>query len=140
MAQGTILIVEDEPDAGKAMSEMLQSDGFSVELAETAREALHKAHGISPDLMLIDIGLPDGNGLFLAHMLSKIHKAPVIIVTGKPSFTFDEPMGANPQIKSVVIKPCSHRILLGAVREALASQPSQGDETDEPPRNNPPDR
>ena len=115
----SILVVEDEPDSGKAIQDMLSIAGYSVEVAETAKDAVSKAHDQPPDLMLVDIGLPDGNGLFLAHMLSAVHEVPVVIMTGRPSFTLDEPLGGNPRVKAVLFKPCSSRTLLNAVQDAV---------------------
>jgi DNA-binding response OmpR family regulator len=115
----SILVVEDEPDAGQAIHDMLSFAGFTVSVAETAKEAVTKAHDQPPDLMLIDIGLPDGNGLFLAHMLSQVHEVPVVIMTGRPSFSLEEPLGANPRVKAVLFKPCSSRTLLSTVQDAV---------------------
>lgn len=114
----SILIVEDEPDAVKALHDMLEAAGYQVHVAETAREAICKAHESPPDLMLVDIGLPDGNGVFLAHMMSAVHAVPIVIMTGRPSFTLDEPL--NDKVRAVLFKPCSSRTLLHAVEEAVS--------------------
>jgi DNA-binding response OmpR family regulator len=118
-----ILIVEDEPDASTALSEILRLAGYSVQTAETAKDAIGKAHDQQPDLLLIDIGLPDGSGLFLARMLGEVHATPMVIMTGRPAFSLEgDGLGANPRVKSVVFKPCSTRTLLRAVQEALNGQ------------------
>jgi DNA-binding response OmpR family regulator len=114
-----ILVVDDEPDAAEALKEMLLGAGYQVETVETAKDAISKSHASRPDLLLIDIGLPDGNGMFLANMLGSLHQVPIVIVTGLPSFRVDEPDGSKNCINSVVFKPCSSRTLLRAVEEAL---------------------
>ena len=67
--QQTILLVEDDPDQGEALSLQLKSQGFEVELAATATEAIDLAAKNSPSLALVDIGLPDMSGWDLCRQL-----------------------------------------------------------------------
>lgn len=114
-----VLVVEDDPDAARTYAEMLSSGGFLVESAGNGKEAVVKANEFEPDLVLIDIGLPDGNGLLLARTLGMLHEVPVVMVTGMPSFELQEPMSANPYIQSILFKPCSSRTLIASIEEAL---------------------
>lgn len=123
-----ILIVDDEPDTSHLLADILTNAGYRVQLAGDGKDAVCKAHEFHPDLMLIDIGLPDGNGLLLARTLGILHEAPVIAVTGLPSFELEEPLSANPYVKCVLFKPCSQRTLLAAVEEALGPQPAPAHE------------
>jgi len=116
-----ILIVDDEPDTSSALSAALTSAGYGVQTAADGKDAVCKANEFRPHLMLIDIGLPDGNGLRLARTLGMLHEAPVVIMTGRPSFDLEEPMSDNPYIKCVLFKPCSSRTLLKAVEESMGS-------------------
>lgn len=120
MSGRRILLVEDDTDVSLVLCDMLSADGYVTERVETAQQALQKAGKSRPDLVLVDIGLPDQNGLYLARKLSDRFAVPIVVITAQPSFVMDEPLGANPCIKSVVFKPCSRRTLLAAVQEALA--------------------
>ncbi len=67
-----ILIVEDEPDLGNTLQEYLQSKGHQCKLASTMVQASHVFTDFAPQVVLMDIGLPDGNGFELAkHMRDK---------------------------------------------------------------------
>jgi DNA-binding response OmpR family regulator len=119
-----VLIVEDEPDEARTYLEMLRAAGYEAQSAGNGREAVWVANEFHPDVMLVDIGLPDGNGLILARTLGMLHEAPVVIMTGLPSFGLDEPLSANPYVKCVLFKPCSSRTLLNAVEEAASCHPT----------------
>jgi DNA-binding response OmpR family regulator len=119
-----ILIVDDEPDICATLFDVLTSAGYRVQTASDGREAVCKANEFRPHLTILDIGLPDGNGLLLSRTLGILHETPVIILTGLPSFDLEEPLSANPYVKSILFKPCSPRTLLSAVEEVLGPQPS----------------
>ena len=59
----TILIVEDEESITTPLAEALERDGFKAEIAHTVADALGCGRTLRPDLVLLDIGLPDGSGL-----------------------------------------------------------------------------
>lgn len=119
MENKKILIVEDDPDASSAMRDILELSGFSLETAPNAFEAVRKVRENKPDLLLIDISLPDGDGVLLARTLGLAQGVPVIIMTGLSTFPLEEPLSANPFVKFILFKPCSPRTLIAAVREAL---------------------
>ncbi len=64
-----ILIVEDEPNLGNTLHEYLMAKGHACELARSAKEAQNLFQSFIPQIVLMDIGLPDGNGLKLAKQL-----------------------------------------------------------------------
>lgn len=119
-----ILIVEDDESAAAAFEEALSRTGYAIDRAETAVEAVCKVRELRPDLLLIDISLPDGSGTLLARTLGLAHGVPVIIMTALPAFSLEESLSVNPYVKCVIFKPCSIRVLLHAVEEAL-SEPIQ---------------
>ncbi|MGA8839144.1 MAG: response regulator, partial [Candidatus Aquilonibacter sp.] len=59
----TILIVEDEPQIGEVLAEYLRAEGFAAQVCTTVAEAGAALAGARPDLMLLDVTLPDGSGL-----------------------------------------------------------------------------
>ncbi len=79
-----VLVVEDHPDTGESCALLLQLLGHEARLAATCADALRAAEGFAPDLVLVDIGLPDGDGYDLADRLrAALPRRPrVVAVTG----------------------------------------------------------
>jgi DNA-binding NarL/FixJ family response regulator len=68
--QTTVLIVDDDPGFGRAAAEMLAARGYRVVgQATTADEAMRECGRLRPDAVLLDVRLPDGNGVMLAETL-----------------------------------------------------------------------
>jgi len=81
-----ILIIEDEPSLLETMQTFLEKERYVVETAGTFREAQEKIAGYTYDCILLDIMLPDGNGLSLLRELQRLHKQEnVIIISAKDS-------------------------------------------------------
>lgn len=80
-----ILIVDDEPDFIQLVQYRLQTAGYEVEFAARGMEALNKARMVSPDLIVLDLLLPDLDGLTICEILRRqpsTRNTPVIMVTG----------------------------------------------------------
>lgn len=80
-----ILVVEDDADTLTALSALLGGDGYRILEARTGRDALGAARQHSPDLILLDLGLPEMNGLDVADQLRKDPLAaaiPIVALTG----------------------------------------------------------
>jgi PAS domain S-box-containing protein len=78
-----ILIVDDNVDAANSLAEMLQIDGHATEVAYTGKDALALSLAQHPDIVLLDIGLPDMNGYEVAaHMRPKLGSVQLIALTG----------------------------------------------------------
>src|SRR5438270_11814475 len=81
---GFILLVEDDAALAELISSQLQSERFDVAVAGTVASALQSLKGISFDLVLLDVHLPDGNGLQVLQSLSIDPDAPnVVVMTGE---------------------------------------------------------
>jgi two-component system, OmpR family, KDP operon response regulator KdpE len=78
-----LLVVEDEIPMRRFLRVSLVSHGFRVLEAATAREALALASGHNPDLVILDLGLPDGDGLELTRNLREWSAAPIIVVSAR---------------------------------------------------------
>ncbi len=79
------LIVEDDPNSLSGLSAILAADGFSVDTATTLAEARSALTRFIPDVVLVDLNLPDGSGLDLLHNLPAHPPGgalPVIVMTG----------------------------------------------------------
>jgi DNA-binding NtrC family response regulator len=79
-----VLLVDDEPDFVAAAKEMLQLHGHTVESAERLESARRLLCGTAPDVLLLDLMLPDGNGLELLEELRESPVKRVVFITGHP--------------------------------------------------------
>ena len=120
-----ILIVDDERDIVKALRIRLQSHGYEVVTAFDGAQGVFIAHKEVPDLVLLDIRMPAGDGFSVAQQLRKstdtLH-IPIIFLTGSPEKNSEqraEHLGARFYIK----KPYDPEELLDAVRRALETEP-----------------
>jgi len=79
----TILIIDDEPDICQSMSDIFSDEGYNVMTAGDGNEALEKLEKETPDLIFLDIWLPDSDGLKLLPGLKQEHpQVPVIMISG----------------------------------------------------------
>ena len=121
-----ILIVDDERDIVKALMIRLQTNGYEVVTAFDGAQGVFMAHKEKPDLIILDIRMPAGDGFSVAERLkSSMHTftIPVIFLTGSPEKNAEEKamaLGARFYIK----KPYDHEELLDAVKRAIKSDPS----------------
>ena len=87
MKKGTILAIDDDHNLQLVMSQYLESEGYKVTTANKVTEALEKIEGVHTDVILLDLGLPDGEGLSLIAQLKSKSEAAIIIVSGKTDTT-----------------------------------------------------
>ena len=113
-----ILLVEDEPAITEPLAEALEREGFSARVAGTAAEALRMAGAERPDLVLLDIGLPDGSGLDVCRALRDQADVPVIMLTARGSEA-DRVAGLEMGADDYVVKPFSAREVTARVRAVL---------------------
>ncbi|MBM3679680.1 MAG: response regulator, partial [Actinobacteria bacterium] len=81
-----VLVVEDDPAAGRIVERALQGAGADVVVARTCREALAVAHDVAPELVLLDLGLPDGDGRDVLRALRAVpalEQVTIVIVSGQ---------------------------------------------------------
>jgi DNA-binding response OmpR family regulator len=79
-----ILVVEDEPAVGMALTYALADEGYTVQLAKTGHEALQLAAAEAPDLFLLDLRLPDSDGVEVCRELRKRgSRQPILMLTAR---------------------------------------------------------
>ncbi|HVR62587.1 MAG TPA: response regulator [Polyangia bacterium] len=78
-----ILIVEDDAHLSRALSLSLEAEGYRVVTAETSQRALEEVKTRSPEVILLDLGLPDGDGLALIPLLRANTNSPILVVTAR---------------------------------------------------------
>ena len=79
----TILIVEDEPQMQRFLRASLSGNGYQVREAETAKDGLAQAASHNPDLVLLDLGLPDQDGLQVTQQLRAWAQMPIIVISAR---------------------------------------------------------
>ncbi len=100
-----ILIIEDEPELRKSMKQYLHQEGYVIESASDYSKALEKIEVYDYDCILVDITLPQGNGLDLIKQLKQNHsKAGIIIISAKNS-SDDKIMGLDLGADDYLAKP-----------------------------------
>ena len=120
-----ILVVDDEKAIQRFLKNSLSSAGFSVHIAENGKEALNAALAVRPDLVVLDLGLPDMDGIEVLRRLREWSQAPVIILSVRDRE--DEKVTAlDSGADDYVTKPFGTGELLARIRVALRKtlQPS----------------
>ena len=122
-----ILIIEDEPSLREIMGRVLRQEGYVVESAATYLEADSKVAGYSYDCILLDIMLPDGNGLkLLEHIRAMGKRENVIIVSARDSLE-DKVYGLEIGADDYLPKPFHTAELVARVRSVLRRGRSAGE-------------
>jgi DNA-binding response OmpR family regulator len=114
----TILVVEDEESITIPLAEALERDGFNAEVVHTVEDALGRGRTLRPDLVLLDIGLPDGSGLDVRRELRSSSNVPIIILSARGEEA-DRVVGLELGADDYVTKPFSPRELTARVRTVL---------------------
>jgi two-component system response regulator RegX3 len=114
----TILLVEDERAITEPLAEALEREGFVSTIAGTAAEAIEKANGSMPDLVLLDIELPDGSGLDVCRELRRRTEVPIIMLTARGAES-DRVAGLELGADDYIVKPFSAREVMARVRAVL---------------------
>jgi two-component system alkaline phosphatase synthesis response regulator PhoP len=104
MLMKKILIIEDDKDIGFMLSYYLTKEGFNVELANTAKEGMKKLDEVAPNLLILDLMLPDGDGFDICQEVSKKYKIPIIMLTAKSSIA-DKIQGLSLGADDYITKP-----------------------------------
>lgn len=118
MNKAEILVIDDEPPIRKLLQINLESNGYKVVQATTGKEGLILAASHPPDLILLDIGLPDKNGHIVLNELREWYNKPVIILSVQNSET-DIVTALDNGATDYLTKPFRTGELLARIRAAI---------------------
>jgi DNA-binding response OmpR family regulator len=118
MTPRRILIVDDEPELRSMLRQYLTREGFDVAEAISGNEALDKVRRSDPDLVLLDVGLPDIDGFEVLRMLRSDSDIPVIMLTARDE-EIDRVVGLSVGADDYVVKPFSPRELVARIQAVL---------------------
>ena len=118
MTKDKVLIIEDEPSICRLIKTVLKTKNYQIIDARTMKEGMSQFMSHSPDIVILDLGLPDGDGLALIKCIRKEYSTPIIVLTARAEEAdmiqaLDS--GANDYIK----KPFSTAELQARVRVAI---------------------
>lgn len=113
-----ILIVEDEPGLAESVRYALETEGFEVSVADTGIKGLELAQRAAPDLVLLDLMLPEMSGLDVCRLIRSSSDVPIIMLTAKDSEA-DKVSGLELGADDYMTKPFSMRELIARVRAHL---------------------
>jgi len=113
-----ILIIEDEADIARLIAQALDGYGFVSEHAPNGRRGLEQARRHSPDLAIVDLGLPDMDGMEVIRQLQQQTPCAVLILTGRND-VMDRVLGLELGADDYLVKPFEPRELVARVRSIL---------------------
>jgi DNA-binding response OmpR family regulator len=124
LPEKTVLIVEDEADAAELFAEMMRVSGFRVLKTASSTPALSLIATEKPDLIILDIMMPDVSGLDILREMredAKLANIPVVVVSAK-SMPTDIKIGMEAGASTYLTKPVGFLELKEAVERALGNQ------------------
>jgi two-component system response regulator RegX3 len=114
----TILVVEDEPTLRETLAEALEADGFRAVQAADGRAALVAFRAETPDLVLLDLMLPELSGLEVTRQIRAESSVPIVMLTARDA-ELDKVVGLEMGADDYVTKPFSLRELSARIRAVL---------------------
>ncbi len=118
MAKASVLVVDDEVKIRDVVRTYLEHDGYAVFEARNGEEALEAAQRLGPDLVVLDLMLPDLTGEEVARSLREVSEVPIIMLTAKASED-DRVAGLRLGADDYLAKPFSPRELVARVEAVL---------------------
>lgn len=117
-SRALVLVVEDEPQMRRFIRASLDSNGCRVIETGLAAEAVALATGHNPDAVLLDLGLPDGDGIELARRLRALSRAPIIVISARGR-EMDKVAALDAGADDYLTKPFGVKELLARMRACL---------------------
>ena len=129
MASGRILLIEDEPAIADNIVYALKHEGFVTAWTALGQEGVELSKESSPDLIILDVGLPDGSGFEFCKSIRSFSDVPIIFLTARAA-EIDRVVGLEIGADDYVIKPFSPRELVARVKAILKRMRKSPDASD----------
>ena len=120
-----ILVIEDEPDFSKAIRILLEANGFDVVSAFSGKEGLAMAKNVSPDLIILDVMLPEIDGYKICRLLKfdeRYKKIPIVMLTARAQEE-DKILGKQTGADAYLVKSEKPEVLIAKIQTMLQSPP-----------------
>ena len=118
MKKATVLTIEDDQNLQIVIQSFLEDQGYEVLTGRNGHDLLEKIQSVHVDVILLDLGLPDGDGLNLLSRIRPFTNAPVIVVSGKDGST-DKIIGLELGADDYLAKPFEMRELYARIKAVL---------------------
>lgn len=127
MEKSLILVIEDRPEIRALIVTTLENNGYSVIEASSGHETLSQLRVRKPDMILLDLALPDTDGLNLISSIRKLTAAPIMVVSGKGNI-IDKVVGLEMGADDYISKPFDLNELKARVRASVRRYKAAQDE------------
>jgi two-component system response regulator RegX3 len=125
-----VLIVEDEISFSDALAYLLKKESYEVEVAVNGKDAIDLFNSFSPDLILLDLMIPEVSGTEVCRVIRSTSQVPIIMLTAKDS-EIDKVVGLELGADDYVTKPYSSRELLARIKAVMRRNSNEGASFDE---------
>ena len=120
-----VLIVEDEVSFSDALAYLLKKESYEVEVAVNGAEAIERFQSFNPDLILLDLMIPEVSGTEVCRVIRSTSQVPIIMLTAKDS-EIDKVVGLELGADDYVTKPYSSRELLARMKAVMRRNSGEG--------------
>jgi two-component system, OmpR family, response regulator MprA len=120
-----VLVVEDDEDIAQALQRSLRMEGYEVHTVADGRAALEHERAFAPDLVILDLGLPELDGLEVARSLRDGDDVPILILTARDALE-SRVEGLDAGADDYLVKPFERQELLARMRALLRRRPPRG--------------
>jgi two-component system, OmpR family, response regulator MprA len=124
-AAGRVLVIEDDEEIAEVLRRSLRTEGYDVRTAADGVEALDVAVGFTPDLVVLDLGLPKLDGIEVCRRLRAEGDVPILMLTARAE-TEDRVEGLDSGADDYLVKPFERKELLARIRALLRRRPPRG--------------
>ena len=120
-----VLVVEDDEDIAQALQRSLRMEGYEVRAAPDGRSALEHGRAFAPDLVILDLGLPEVDGIEVARRMRAEADVPILILTARDALD-SRVEGLDAGADDYLVKPFERQELLARMRALLRRRPPRG--------------
>lgn len=120
-----VLVVEDDEDIAQALQRSLRMEGYEVRAAADGKAALEHGRTFAPDLVILDLGLPEIDGIEVARQLRNDDDVPILILTARDALE-SRVEGLDAGADDYLVKPFERQELLARMRALLRRRPPRG--------------